>query len=246
MKCVFPASSSLKLLVLRPRIQSKSFVACYIKIWLLYFQCLQPQRTPLKNFGIGTAVGLLLGLLVGLSASEVVASVVAGLVGLLGTLFGLRSESAAGFLPGVNGERVAGFALAMVVALLVGIYIRTHGLLEPTPQESTARWVDAGLSKREAAQLVAFERTGLVPEGRSAGNASRSKASTGALFSTESLNSCDTFQSRSYSSVEIMTGALEAEGGDWEQLASEVPSELSASARLEWLQRQVDKICRER
>lgn len=191
-------------------------------------------------------MGLLLGLLVGLSASEVVASVVAGLVGLLGTFFGLRSESAAGILPGANGARVAGFALAMVVALLVGIFVRTHGLLEPTPQESAASWVDAGLSKSEAAQLVVFERTGLLPEGRSAGNANRSKASTGALFSTESLDACDTFQSRTYSSLEAMTGALEAEGGDWERLASDVPSELSALARLEWLKQQVDKVCRER
>jgi hypothetical protein len=129
---------------------------------------------------------------------------------------------------------------------LVGIFVRTHGLLEPTPQETAASWVDAGLSKREAAQLVAFERTGLLPEGRSAGNANRSKASTGALFSTESLDACDTFQSRTYSSLEAMTGALEAEGGDWERLASDVPSELSALARLEWLKQQVDKICRER
>jgi hypothetical protein len=200
----------------------------------------------LKNFGIGTAVGLLLGLIVGLSASEVVASVVAGLVGLLGTLFGLRSEAAVGILPGGNGARVAGFALAMIAALLVGIFVRTHGFLEPTPQESVATWVDAGLSKREAAQLVAFERTGLLPEGRSAGNANRTKASTGALFSTESLGSCDTLQSRTYTSVEAMTGALEAEGGDWQRLASSAPAKLLDPGRLEWLQLQVTKICRER
>lgn len=197
----------------------------------------------MKDFGIGIAVGLLLGLLVGLSASEVVASVVAGLVGLLGTLFGLRSETAAGILPGANGARVVGFALAMVSALLMGIFIRTHGLLEPTPQESVARWENAGFSKREAAQLVAFERTGLLPEGRSTGNANRVKASTGALFSVESLDSCETLLSRTYTSAEAMTGALEVEGGDWHRLASDVPPELSNPARLEWLQQQVGKVC---
>jgi hypothetical protein len=200
----------------------------------------------LNNFGIGAAMGLLLGLIVGLSASDVVASVVAGLVGLLGTLLGLRSETAAGILPGGNGARVAGFALAMVVALLIGIHVRTHGLLEPTPQESAATWVAAGLSENEAAQLVVFERTGLLPEGRSAGNANRARAGTGALFSAESLDSCDTLQSRTYTSVEAMTGALEAEGGDWQRLASNTPTELTASARLNWLQLQVDQVCRER
>ena len=198
----------------------------------------------MKNFIVGTAVGLLLGLIVGLSASEVAASVVAGLVGLLGTLFGLRSEKAVGILPGGNGARVAGFALAMIVALLAGIYIRTHGLLEPTPQESAAAWVAAGLSQREAARIVAFERTGLLPEGRSAGSARR--ASTGALFSTESLDSCDTLQTRSYASVEVLTGALEAEGGPWQQLASQLPPELPAAEQLQWLQQQVDKECRAR
>lgn len=200
----------------------------------------------MKNFGIGMSVGLLLGLIVGLSASDVVASVVAGLVGLLGALFGLRGEDAAGILPGVNGERIAGFALAMVAALLIGIFIRTHGLLEPSPQQSAANWVAAGLSEKEAAQLVAFERTGLVPEGRSVGTVSRTKSSTGALFSTESLDSCDTLQSRSYATAEAMSGALEVEGGDWERVVSNIPAGMSAEARLAWLQQQVDDICRER
>lgn len=200
----------------------------------------------MKNFSIGAAVGLLLGLIVGLAASEVVASVVAGLVGLLGALFGLRSEAATGILPGVNGARIAGFALAMVASLLVGVYVRTHGLLEPTPQESVATWKEAGLSKKEAVQLVVFERTGLLPEGRSSGSPDRIVAGTGALFSTESLGSCDTLQSRSYASIEAMTGALEAEGGDWQSLALSVPADFSATRQLEWLQQQVNEVCTDR
>lgn len=200
----------------------------------------------MRNFSIGAAVGLLLGLIVGLAASEVVASVVAGLVGLLGALFGLRSEAATGILPGVNGARVAGFALAMVASLLFGVYVRTHGLLEPTPQESVATWMEAGLSQKEAAQLVVFERTGLLPEGRSSGSPDRQVAGTGALFSTESLDSCDTLQSRNYTSIEAMKGALDAEGGDWQSLALSVPAELSSAGQLEWLQRQVNKACSDR
>jgi hypothetical protein len=199
-----------------------------------------------KNFLIGAAIGLLLGLIVGLSASDVVASVVAGLVGLLGTLLGLRSEESAGFLPGGNGARVSGFALSMIVALLVGIHVRTHGLLEPTPQESAAAWVAAGLSEREAAQLVAFERTGLLPEGRSTGETNRSKAGTGALFSADSLNACDTLKSRQYSSVQTMMGALEVEGGEWQRLAASVPAELPNAEQLQWLRLEVSKACLER
>ena len=109
-----------------------------------------------------------------------------------------------------------------------------------------ASWVEAGLSQKEATQLVVFERTGLLPEGRSSANPNRVVAGTGALFSTESLDSCDTLQSRSYTSVETMMSALAAEGGDWQSLALSVPAELSAPGQLEWLQQQVSKVCRER
>ena len=198
----------------------------------------------MKNFGVGIALGLLLGLLVGLSASEVVAGVVTGLVGLLGTLFGLRSEAAAGPLPGGNGARVAGFALAMVVAMLAAVFVRTHGLLEPSPAESAARWVKAGLSAEEAARLVAFERTGLLPEGRAVGTVNRTKASTGALFSSESLGACDALQSRRYETAAAIEGALQFEGGDWAALVSQAPAGLSQPERLKWLQVQVDAICK--
>ena len=64
--------------------------------------------------------------------------VVAGLVGLLGTILGLRSEDAAGPLPGGNAARIAGFAVAMAVTLVLALLVRTHGLLEPSPAERAA------------------------------------------------------------------------------------------------------------
>ncbi len=199
----------------------------------------------MRNFGVGVTLGLLLGLLVGLSVSEVVAGVVTGLVGLLGTLFGLRSENAAGPLPGGNGARVAGFALAMVAPMLAAVFVRTHGLLEPSPAENAAKWVEAGLSHEEAARLVAFERTGLLPEGRAVGTVNRTKASTGALLGTESLGACDALQSRNYETATGIEGALQFEGSDWADLVAKVPSGMTATERLQWLQQRVDEICRE-
>ena len=186
----------------------------------------------------------MLGLLVGLSASEVVAGVVTELVGLLGTLFGLRSEDAAGPLPGGNGARVAGFALAMVVAMLAAVFVRTHGWLEPSPADAAAAWVEAGLSKEDAARLVAFERTGLLPEGRAVGTVNRTKASTGALFGAESLGACDALQSRRYETSAAIEGALQFEGGDWATLVSRAPAGTTGPERLKWLQQQVDETCR--
>lgn len=200
----------------------------------------------MKNFGVGIALGLLLGLLVGLSASEVVAGVVTAIAGLLAALFGLRSENAAGPMPGGNGARVAGFALAMAAALLAGVFVRTHGLLEPSHAESAAAWVKAGLSAGEAAKLVAFERTGLLPERRSTGTANRTVAGTGALFGAVSLGACEALQARNYATAEALEGALLFEGGDWAGLVARLPAEASPAERLRWLQRQVDDICRGR
>jgi xanthosine utilization system XapX-like protein len=196
-----------------------------------------------KDFLAGAALGVLLGLLVGLSASEVVAGVVTGLVGLLGTMLGLRSEQAAGFLPGGNAARVGGFAAAMAVALVFGVIARTHGWLQPSPAERAAEWVAAGMSQQDAAALVAFERTGLLPPDRSAGAAAASTAATGALFSGESLAACDSLLSRNYATAMAFESALQAEGGDWAALVTRAPSGLEDAARRAWLQQAVEAAC---
>ena len=172
----------------------------------------------MRNFGVGAALGIFLGLLIGLSVSEVVAGIVTGLVAILGTLFGLRSEAAAGPIPGGNGARIAGFALAATLALLAALLARTHGWLEPTPHEIQARWVAAGFSAKDASDLAAFQRLGLVPAGRTAGEAKTSKA---------------------------MASALNAEGGVWKQLAASIPADTGEAARLAALKAAVAALCKE-
>jgi hypothetical protein len=200
----------------------------------------------MKDIGVGAALGVLLGMLVGLSASEVVAGVVTGLVGLLGVLFGLRSENAAGPLPGGNGARVVGFALAMAVSLPLAVAIRAHGVLEPAPLARAEDWIAAGVPAAEAAELVVFERTGLLPKDRETGSATRLVSGTGALFSAESMAACDTLLGRRYESATALEGALAAEGGDWQRLAAAVPSGLDDAERLQQLQAAAEAACRER
>ena len=187
----------------------------------------------MKNVIVGAALGILLGLLVGLSASEVLA-----------TVLGLRSEDAGGLLPGGNGARIGGFAVGMAIALMVGVVIRTHGMLEPSPSERAAAWVEAGLSEMDAVQLVAFERTGLIPAGRTVGKAAGSVASTGALFSAESLALCDTLMSRNYGSAAILDSALRAETDEWAAVADSVPKSLGDAARKQALLTAMEAKCK--
>jgi hypothetical protein len=196
-----------------------------------------------KNVAVGAALGILLGLLVGLSASEVVAGVVTGLVGLLGTILGLRSEDAAGPLPGGNAARVGGFAVAMAVILVLALLVRTHGLLEPSPAERAAAWAEAGFSAKEAAEIVVFERTGLLPKNRTAGAAVGTKGGTGALFGADSAEICDTLLSRNYGAAQALDGALRAEGGPWEALAASVSNSLNDAERLRGLRGALEAAC---
>ena len=116
-------------------------------------------------FFAGGAVGAFLGLLVGMSASPVVASVVSGLVGFVtafatamlgGGLHEAVKRSAEAHRPAAIEAHVylAGFSLFGIAAVLVGLHMRTHNTLSPTPKEVVDRWVNAGLLPAQAQQVA--------------------------------------------------------------------------------------------
>jgi len=201
----------------------------------------------LRNFGVGAAFGVFLGLLIGLSVSEVVAGVVTALVALVGTVLGLRSESATGPVPGGNNGRVAGFALAASLTLLLAVMARTHGILEPSPSFVRDQWVQAGFAPDAARDLAAFQRLGLVPNGQKTGEAKTSKAGTGGLYAAGVTDdACDALQSRTYGTLAALTSALRAEGGVWQNLAETAPAGSSEAGTLAALNAGVTTLCQGR
>ena len=198
----------------------------------------------MRDFGVGAVLGLFVGLLIGLSASEVVAGVLTALVALLGGLFGLRSETAPGPVPGGNAGRIAGFALAGIVALLLGLTARTHAWLEPSPAHTRDQWLAAGFADEEARALTAFQRLGLLPQGREAGEAKSSNARTGALFSDPANNdACDALLARQYGSADALASAMRAEGSVWARLAGTVAAGQEDAARLSALRSATAALC---
>jgi len=119
-------------------------------------------------FAAASGLGLLTGLLVGLSTAGVTASVVSALLAMaagVAALTGVKNP----FLP--TGDRAAersnchnwalfGFALAAVLGLGGGLWVRTHDLLSPSPQQLAARWEAAGLRSDVAARLAVLQMTG--------------------------------------------------------------------------------------
>lgn len=135
-----------------------------------------PDTTPIAtdphpgviDWAAGASLGLLLGLLVGLSASPVVSSVIAALVALLAGLFGLSEKLPIG-LSTRGAHRLTVFALAATAAVLLGLALRTQGLLMPSVAEQRRQLADIGITElKEQNQMLRFLRYGLLPAGTQA------------------------------------------------------------------------------
>lgn len=188
-----------------------------------------------RNLFSGMALGSLVGLLVGLATTGVVGAVVGALVAVLASFFGLKQAGAA-----QSGAtmRVLGFSLAAVFGLLVGIFLRADNSFSPSLEERNAQWQKAGFSKQVAAELVAFERLGVlrgdwrVPKESIAAAQERSRQMSSALFAAEAAASCGVLTGREYPTADAFADAFRAEGGDWRKFASSVPPGLSEADSL--------------
>jgi len=119
----------------------------------------------------GVGVGLLIGVLLGLSASPTVGVVVGAVSGLLASLIGSvpalggdRDQGAA--MLSVAGLRAGAFGVSCVLAVLLGLYLRTHNVLSPpapTLEERFEEYRSIGFDDDAARQLaVAGGTTGTV------------------------------------------------------------------------------------
>ena len=183
----------------------------------------------MREITAGASLGALIGLLVGLATSGVVGSVVAGLMAILGTLFGLQESETR--LLSATPPRITAFSMAAVLAVLVGISMRTNDALTPSLQSSLKAWQDVGFKPETARRIVAFERLGTVPEfWVSPQGPTRGQVST-VLYNTKAAGSCGILTGREYPSGNALAEALIAERGAWEKLAKSLPAELSDGAR---------------
>ena len=183
----------------------------------------------MREITAGVSLGALIGLLVGLATSGVVGSVVAGLMAMIGTFFGLQGSETR--LLSATPPRITAFSVAAVLAVLVGISMRTNDALTPSLQSSLHAWQDIGFKPETARRIVAFERLGMVPEfWVSPQGSARGKVST-VLYNAKAAGSCGTLTGREYPSGSALAEALIAEKGAWEKLVESAPAELSDGAR---------------
>lgn len=84
---------------------------------------------------------------------------------LFGGVFGLAEKLPVG-LNGTGARRLAAFALACIVALIIGILMRTHQVLSPSTERLRAQLADIGIENTvEQNRMLLFLRFGLLPPG---------------------------------------------------------------------------------
>ena len=187
----------------------------------------------------GISIGLLLGIIIGLSVSPVVKTILGALAGLLAAFLGLQEslfskqeespEKVASRMY-FNGVRAAAFGFATLFALLVGMYMRTHGVLSITLEKQVKNWTDAGVEPKLAQELVIYEKFKLftkdgklnIDTTQAKLAAEKNNAGDGFLFNKDAMiDYCNDLDIESYYN-DIMSNALSAfkkKGGDFEQLA---------------------------
>jgi len=163
----------------------------------------------------GVGLGLLLGVIVGMASSPVVATVVGAIASVLAVFLGLEggdSKLAAFAKVQLNGVRIGSFALATVIGLVLGLYIRINNPLAEPPVVQMQRWYEvfpvevaplkpvpgmayannaeeALRNRTLARQLMIFERTGLTPKSLDYGQKQFAKSSSAENSSSKKASS---------------------------------------------------------
>ncbi|MEM7523930.1 MAG: hypothetical protein AAF360_09285 [Pseudomonadota bacterium] len=187
---------------------------------------------------VGASIGALVGLLIGLSVSETVGAVVAALLGLLGAVLGVGQVSAGPLRAGEPG-RIAGFGIACAAMVAAGVYIRAHDALSPDIETQMNGWTAIGVPPEDARDLVIYQRLGLTPEGRAAGERPAPSAAASVLFSGEDGDACQRLDNPVYEDADILRDAMRAEGGAWAALADG----RAATDDIAALRRKIQAIC---
>lgn len=172
------------------------------------------------NFLAGSALGAFIGLLIGLSTSPITAAVASGLVAILAAFFGLAKDAPSGAPDWL--QRVIGFGLVGMVALLVGLHLRVTDSFGPSLGREVQELVAAGFDKPDALTIVRFRRFGLVPGGMPARSShepaalatSAPSARSTVLFGA-SAQTCAELDPRRFADPNEALAAFTRRGGAW-------------------------------
>lgn len=191
----------------------------------------------------GVGLGLLVGMLVGLSSSPVVSVVVGALSAAIVTLLGFVSPEKAAEGPAQHQGsvvRLGSFGVACTLAILLGLFLRTHNWASPSISQQVEELQKAGYSADEARRWVAYKNVGatLEPASGSAarpttgnnapaasgrGDSGRSDSvAASVLFAGGNSGECQYFDTARYKDASEHLYSLRQSGGKYAEVAEKI------------------------
>ena len=180
----------------------------------------------------GIGLGLLVGVLVGLSSSPVVSVVVGALAGGMVTLLGFARSTKEGDSSYLEGSviRLGSFGIACAVAVVLGLFIRTHNWVSPSIADQVSEVQKAGYSPEEARRWVAYKNVGTVlgigpgSSGSTAASPSGGTAQVAGsvLFAGADSGECQHFDPNRYKDAAEQLNALRQLGGKYAEYAQKI------------------------
>lgn len=139
------------------------------------------------NLISGLALGGLVGLLIGLSVSEVVGAVLGALTSLLLVFFGLKDGSSVNNL---SKSLISAFCTGCIIFLIIGITLRTRGLLSPSVGFYQKELADLHLDTNKVKEIILLKKYGITYDETNKKNLKFDEkaitpSSVGSLFSSE-------------------------------------------------------------
>jgi hypothetical protein len=169
-----------------------------VSLLLIYFSTFQQTNKNLfilvnimklsgTNLISGLALGGLVGLLIGLSISEVVGAVLGALTSLLVVFFGLKDGSS---VTNLSKSLISAFCMGCIIFLIIGMILRTRGLLSPSVEFYQKELADLHLDSNQVKEIILLKKYGITYDEPNKKNLKFDEkaiapSSVGSLFSSE-------------------------------------------------------------
>ncbi|MGF6562529.1 hypothetical protein [Erwinia aphidicola] len=168
---------------------------------------------------LGLSLGTLTGFIVGITTASVTSAILSSMLAMVSAFVGLAAEVKV-FNSGINQVRVVAFCLSMMIAMTSGIWMRTHDVLSPSPQDIYKQFYNESFnsfSEYEAKEMVLFVRYGLVPQDKKVVEKVQQSKIT-ALFSGVPAWCGDLSARQNMPAVDLIIW-LQQQGGEYRTLA---------------------------
>lgn len=211
----------------------------------------------------GSGIGLLIGVLMGLAISPTVGLIIGALASILAVLLGLNDAQ----FSDAKAIRIGSFGFACVLGAFLGIFIRAHNFLSPSPADLLKTYKVLGYEKEQVLDFIAYKEFGILDEKwkmadtqivASAGSSDDEGSSTkttitgsltrsshaSVLFSADvNLSSCTNLEDLGELIASEVANNFRKEEGIWAELAVLAGSNLNAASTKPFLLAVRDGIC---